>query len=196
LGEDEMINNEIIKRILEMIKKIWANKYGRIGVSILAILTFYHIFFGNHTGVSVLTPDDIAPKIKDISNGKIELQDVKVEKMPHITIYSARWNDYIIMGKVSKNNHMENISVITKLTVDQMDEITIGQYLELAKDVMGIVNPNLSNSKKDHILQYDLGLNDVMENGLDHTVTVDGQKYTLMGGNGGSLFFTIQDAKK
>lgn len=178
-------------------KKLWENKYAKLGLIVGIIIVAYSTFFGgHHTGVSALKADDIAKKVKDESKGKIELQNVEVIKKPHITMYNAFWNDYIVTGKVDKNNHMEQISVITKLTVDQMDEITIGQYIELAKAVMGIVNPKLSDDEKDHIIQNDLNLNDVMVNGIDHTVTVDGQKYTLMGGNGSFLFFTIQDAKK
>ncbi len=179
-----------------MIKKILSNKYGKIGLAIFSILTIYHIFFGGNHGVSALEPNDIAPKIKDISNGKIELQHVNVVKRSDYSLYLAGWNDFMVMGKVNKDNHMATIGVTTTVTTDQMDEISLGQYLDFAKDVIGIVNPKLSNNEKDHILQNDLDFNDVLENGIGHTINVDGQKYSLDGGNGGYLLFSIKDVKK
>ncbi|MFJ8415545.1 hypothetical protein ACQKNN_18260 [Bacillus paramycoides] len=89
---------------------------------------------------------DFENKIKEFSNGEIELKDSKVEyrDKEKDSIYSAKWSGFTIYSKIGKKGGLSNSYSITTEKLVFEDKTANEQYHKLMESIIRFVDPKLS----------------------------------------------------
>ncbi|POI14594.1 hypothetical protein C2145_20645 [Bacillus velezensis] len=167
---------------------IWRviNRHKRLIIAIVIIATVGYLVFGRSSG---LTQDKFQDKIYKVSNGVIDINDSKIEKVNDgSSVYMAKWNGFTITASVDSKDRIIFPYGVIGLPSNQMDEISLGQYQEIMKALSSVADSKLSDEDKELLILNELNFNNVIETGTKHSASKNGIKYELIGTEGALLF--------
>ncbi|PYE88858.1 hypothetical protein [Bacillus sp. 196mf] len=105
---------------------------------------------------------DFENKLKEYSNGMIEIEDSKIEHRDkeNDNIYRANWKGFELYAKMGKSDWVSNsVSVATNKKVFE-DKISYEQYHKLMECVIRIADPNLSIEEIDKLIAKEVDKNE------------------------------------
>ncbi|MCY9002116.1 hypothetical protein MOE74_20690 [Bacillus spizizenii] len=162
------------------------NKNKRLIILVFGILIVWYFMFGRNTG---LTQDQFENKMNKISNGIINITDSEIEKTNNgSSVYLAKWNGFTITASVDSKEHLIFPYGVIAPSSNQMDEISLGQLLEITKALSGIADSELSEEDKEHLILNDLNFNNVVATGTKHSASKNGIEYELIGTEDAFIF--------
>ncbi|MFE6139454.1 hypothetical protein [Bacillus sp. NPDC057893] len=108
---------------------------------------------------------DFENKLKEYSNGTIEIKDSSIEyrDKENDSVYSANWNGFTIYSKMGKSDWLSNSYSVTteKLVFD--DKTANEQYRTLMESIIRIADPNLSTEEVNKLINSGVDLNEVKD---------------------------------
>lgn len=134
---------------------------------------------------------DFENKLKEYSNGMIEIEDSKIEHRDkeNDSIYKADWKGFEIYAKMGKSDWIENsYSVATNKEVFN-DKIVYEQYHKLMECLIRIADPKLTIEEIDKLIAKGIDENEspnIYDFGYDRYVGKDKTN---------NISFTITDRK-
>ncbi|MFK8370384.1 hypothetical protein ACI702_19570, partial [Bacillus velezensis] len=122
-----------MNQLTDTTNNIWRviNRHKRLIIAIVVIATVGYLVFGRSSG---LTQEKFQDKIYKVSNGVIDINDSKIEKVNDgSSVYMAKWNGFTITASVDSKDRIIFPYGVIGLPSNQMDEISLGQYQEIMK---------------------------------------------------------------
>lgn len=172
-------------------------KYRMWMVGIAGVFFIWFFFFRGSDG---LTQKEFEEHLKENSNGKIVVTEAKVEPYPNSkrSLYTAKWNGFLISANVDENGKMELPYGILTGPAGLLDEIALGQYQELMQGLSKMADPTLSQEEFERLILNDLNFNNQLMTGQEHTTSKNDLTYRLDGGGGPTtiLTFLVTDKKE
>ncbi|MFB5249629.1 hypothetical protein ACE38F_04415 [Bacillus mycoides] len=105
---------------------------------------------------------DFENKLKEYSNGTIEIKDSSIEyrEKENDRVYSANWNGFTIYSKMGKSDWVSNsVSVATNKRVFE-DKTAYEQYHKLMECLIRIADSKLSIEEIDKLIAKGVGANE------------------------------------
>ncbi|PHE64314.1 hypothetical protein COF68_05580 [Bacillus toyonensis] len=166
----------------------------------VGIFMVWFIFFRGSGDKGVIPIDEFQNKLKEYSNGQIVLTEI-TEEPNEIGGYSfqARYNGFVLTLGLDKDRKVKNDAIVlVAKKVWGMNEISIGQYHDLALNIIRLTNPKLSEKDAQRILDNELNFNEQVMTGSNNTTSKNDLYYNLNGGNENSefLYFSIFNEEK
>lgn len=183
-----------MNQLTDTTNNIWRviNTHKRLIIAIFVIATVGYLVFGRSSG---LTQEKFQDKIYKVSNGVIDINDSKIEKVNDgSSVYMAKWNGFTITASVDSKNRIIFPYGVIGLPSNQMDEISLGQYQEIMKALSSVADSKLSDEDKERLILNELNFNNVIETGTKHSASKNGIRYELIGSEG-VLLFMLGDKK-
>jgi len=162
-------------------------QYRKWIVAAVAILVIWKLAFGGNEG---LTKEEFEEGLKTISDGRIVIADSKFINEKKNSLYMAEWNGFTITAKVEDNRLVLPYGILT-YPVGQLDEISLGQYRQLAADLSGLADSKLSVDERNSLIDNELNFNHFIMNGGDYSTSKNGLNYLFSGATNPNVVSTF-----
>ena len=169
--------------------KEWYIRNRKWFVAVVGILILWRLLFGGDDGLS---QEEFEEELKTLSDGQILVSNSGIAELEKESLYMADWNGFIIVTRVEKGKLTLPYAIMTP-QIDTMNEISIGQYRQLAASLSGVADSSLSVDERYSIVDNQLNFNSSLFVHREFTTAKGKFEYSLEGADSTTPFssFTV-----